>query len=243
VRAHEFIAAATKSGLAALDERAGKALLAAYGVAVPRSVVVPGAAEAATALAELRFPVVVKVMSQDILHKSDAGGVRVGLATAAEVKQAIRDMMGKPVIAGARVEGFLVEEMAPPGQEMVVGAVRDPHFGPLLMVGLGGIFVEILADVSFRICPISRLDAEEMLDELKGAPLLRGARGRKPVDRAAIIDVLLKVGGPDGLLMAHGGDIAEADINPVIVSEQGAVAVDARFVLKKSFSSPIHGSL
>lgn len=234
MRAHELIAAAKKGGLAALDERAGKALLAAYGVAVPRSVVVPGAAEAAAALAQLNFPVVVKVMSPDILHKSDAGGVRVGLESAAAVEQAIRVMMREPAIAAARVDGFLVEEMAPPGQEIVVGGVRDPHFGPLLMVGVGGVFVEILADVSFRICPISRIDAEEMLDELKGAALLRGARGRKPVDRAAIIDVLLKIGGPDALLMTHADHIAEADINPLIVSEEGAVAVDARFVLVKS---------
>ena len=232
MRAHDIIAAATGSRLAALDERAGKALLAEYGVAVPRSIVVPGAAQAA-AIAGLRFPVVVKVMSPDILHKSDAGGVRVGLGTATEVQQAMRDMMRTPAIAAARVEGFLVEEMAPQGQEIVVGGVRDPQFGPLVMVGLGGIFVEILADVSFRICPITRLDAEEMLDELKGAPLLRGARGRRPVDRAAIIDVLLKMGGPDGLLMAHADHIVEADINPVIVSEHGAVAVDARFVLAK----------
>jgi acyl-CoA synthetase (NDP forming) len=223
-----------KSRRAALDERAGKALLAAYGVTVPRSVVVPGAAEAAAALAGLQFPVAVKVMSPDILHKSDAGGVRVGLGSAAAAAQAIGDMMRVPAIAGARVDGFLVEEMAPPGQEIVVGGVRDPHFGPLLMLGLGGIFVEVLGDVSFRICPIARRDAEEMLDELKGAPLLRGARGRKPADRAAIIDVLLKVGGVDGLLLTHEREITELDINPVIVSERGAVAVDARFVLRNS---------
>ena len=92
-------------------------------------------------------------------------------------------------------EGFLVEEMAPAGQEIVVGAVRDPDFGPMVMVGLGGIFVEVLADVAFRICPITKLDAEEMLDELKGAAILKGARGRKAVSREAIVDVLLKVGG------------------------------------------------
>jgi acetyl-CoA synthetase (ADP-forming) len=101
------------------------------------------------------------------------------------------------------------------------------------MVGLGGVFVEVLADVAFRICPITRLDAEEMLDELKGAALLRGARGRKPVSREAVLDVLLKAGGENGLLMTHREDIAEADINPLIVSEQGAVAVDARFVLTR----------
>ena len=121
--------------------------------------------------------------------------------------------------------------MAPAGQEMVVGGLRDPEFGPLVMAGLGGIFVEVLADVSFRICPITRLDAEEMLDDLKGAAILKGARGRKPVSREAIIDVLLKVGGEGGLLMQHAADIKEADINPLIVSDTGAVACDARFIL------------
>jgi len=100
-----------------------------------------------------------------------------------------------------------------------------------VMVGLGGIFVEVLADVAFRICPITRLDAEEMLDDLKGAAVLKGARGRKPASREAIIDVLLKVGGEEGLLMRHADDFKEADINPLIVSETGAVAVDARFIL------------
>jgi acyl-CoA synthetase (NDP forming) len=121
--------------------------------------------------------------------------------------------------------------MAPAGQEIVVGAVRDPDFGPLVMVGLGGIFVEVLADVTFRICPVTRLDAAEMLAELKGAAVLKGARGRPPVAQEAIIDVLLKVGGENGLLMQHAGDFKEVDINPLIVSASGAVAVDARFIL------------
>jgi acyl-CoA synthetase (NDP forming) len=234
MRASDLIASAMTRNLAALDERTGKELLAAYGVTVPRSVVVPGAAEVDAALGSLRLPVVAKVMSPDLLHKSDAGGVKVDLKTAAEVEEAIRDMMRQPAIAAARVDGFLIEEMAPQGQEIVVGGVRDPQFGPLVMVGLGGVFVEVLADVAFRICPITALDAEEMLDELKGAALLRGARGRTPVSRKAILDVLLKVGGDGGLLMAHASDIAEVDINPVVVSEHGAVAVDARFVLAKS---------
>jgi acyl-CoA synthetase (NDP forming) len=136
-----------------------------------------------------------------------------------------------PKIASARVEGWLIEEMAPAGQEIVIGGLRDPDFGPLVMVGLGGIFVEVLADVSFRICPITRLDAEEMIDDLKGAAILRGARGRKPVSRDAIIDVLLKIGGDDGLMMNHAEQIKEADINPLIVSDTGAIAVDARFIL------------
>jgi len=229
--AQSLIFEARKRGRAALDELAGKQLLAGFGVAVPKSVVVQDVTQAAAACAALRPPLALKVMSPDILHKSDVGGVRVGLKDAAEVEAAIRTMMAAQPIADSRIDGFLLEEMAPAGQEVVIGGLRDPQFGPMIMVGLGGIFVEVLADVAFRICPITRLDAEEMLDELKGAALLRGARGRKPVSRAAIVDALLKVGGEGGLLMTHGEDIAEADINPLIVSETGAVAVDARFVL------------
>jgi acyl-CoA synthetase (NDP forming) len=227
----EVIAEARKQGRAALDELAGKRLLASFGVAVPRSLLVQDATEAAAACDRLRMPLVLKVVSPDILHKSDAGGVKVGLARAAEVEDAVRAMMKRPAIESARIDGFLLEEMAPAGLEVVVGGLRDPQFGPLVMVGLGGIFVEVLADVSFRICPIARLDAEEMVDELKGAALFRGVRGRRPVSRDAVVDVLLKVGGEKGLMMTHGDDIAEADINPIIVSEHAAVAVDARFVL------------
>jgi acyl-CoA synthetase (NDP forming) len=155
----------------------------------------------------------------------------VNLKSAADVRDAIREMAALPAIARARVDGWLLDEMAPPGQEVVIGGLRDPHFGPLVMVGLGGIFVEVLSDVAFRICPITRLDAEEMLDELKGAKVLDGARGRGPASRDAIVDVLLKMGGEGGLLMAHAEHISEADINPLIVSSTGAVAVDARIIL------------
>jgi len=225
------ITEARKQNRAALDEQAGKALLAEYGVAVPKSAMVAGAGEVGQKTKSLTFPVVVKVMSPDILHKSDAGGVRINLRTPEEVIEAVRAMMRQPMIAAARIDGFLVEEMAPPGQEMVIGGLRDPQFGPLVMVGLGGIFVEVLADVSFRICPITRLDAQQMLAELRGAAILNGARGRKAVSQEAIVEVLLKVGGENGLLMQHATDIVEADINPLIVSESGAVAVDARFIL------------
>ena len=206
-------------------------MLAHYGISVPRTVVVKNAEDTAAAVKPLAFPVVVKVISPDILHKSDSGGVRVNLKSADEVRDAIRAMSALPAITKAHVEGWLVEEMAPAGQEIVIGGLRDPDFGPLIMVGLGGIFVEVLRDVSFRICPITRVDAEEMIDELKGAAVLKGARGRKPASRDAIVDALLKVGGDDGLLMRHADDIKEADVNPLIVSETGAVAVDARFLL------------
>ncbi len=227
----DVITKARSENRTALDEVAGKQLLAAYGITVPKSVVIDGADETAAAFAELTPPLALKIMSPDVLHKSDAGGVKTNLNSAVEAADAIRRMMNVPALRAARIDGFLLEEMAPAGQEVVVGAVRDPQFGPLVMVGLGGIFVEVLADVAFRICPITRLDAREMLAELKGAALLKGARGRKPVSQDAIIDVLLKVGGADGLLMRHADDFKEADINPLIVSESGAVAVDARFVL------------
>jgi acyl-CoA synthetase (NDP forming) len=227
----ELIAQARAAGRRALDEATGKQVLANFGVKAPKSLVIQDVNAAAPACAGLQPPLALKVISPDILHKSDAGGVKVGLNNAQEVEEAIRAMMQLPAIANARVDGFLLEEMAPAGQEIVIGGLADPNFGPMVMVGLGGIFVEVLADVAFRLCPITRLDAEEMLDELKGAALLKGARGRKPVSRAAIVDALLKVGGEGGLLMTHADDIAEADINPLIVSETGAVAVDARFVL------------
>ena len=235
----DIITQARQQGRSALDEAAGKALLAQHGIAVPKTAVAKDANEVDAALATMKLPVVVKVVSADILHKSDAGGVTLNLSSADAVRDAIRAMSELPKIRSARVEGWLIEEMAPAGQEIVVGGFRDAQFGPLVMAGLGGIFVEVLADVSFRICPIDRIDAEEMLDELKGAAVLKGARGRKPASREAIVDVLLKIGGENGLLMRHGGDIQEADINPLIVSETGAVAVDARFILT-SGSAPLH---
>lgn len=227
----ELIAAARAARRGSLDEQRGKELLAHFGIAVPRSVIVQPGDMLADKLAALQPPYVVKVMSPNILHKSDVGGVRVKLASIAEVGAAIRAMLGNPAIAEQPLDGFLVEEMAPAGQELVVGGIRDPQFGPLVMVGLGGIFVEVLKDVAFRICPIEPIDAREMLEELKGKAMLEGARGLPPVSKDALIDVLLKVGGKDGLLLALCDDLAETDINPLIVGAAGAMAVDARFIL------------
>jgi acetyl-CoA synthetase (ADP-forming) len=133
--------------------------------------------------------------------------------------------------AGARLDGFLVEETAPEGHDIVIGGVRDPSFGQTVMFGLGGIFVEVLRDVSFRICPILPVDAREMIAELRGAPILSGARGGVRVDESRLEDLLVRVGGPKGLLDELADDLAEVDLNPIIVSASGAVAVDARFVL------------
>src|SRR5688572_16766906 len=146
MKAQALIAQARSQQRAALDELAGKSLLAAYGISVPQSLSVKDAYQVDAAFTELDVPVVVKIMSPDILHKSDAGGVKVGLKAAAEVKDAIDAMAASPKMKGARIDGYLIEEMAPAGQEMVIGGLRDPQFGPLVMVGLGGIFVEVLAD-------------------------------------------------------------------------------------------------
>ena len=226
-----ILAAAVAAGRSALTEIEGKTLLAQCGIAVPRSRIVVRAEDAAAAVAGLDGPFAVKVVSSDILHKSDAGGVAIGLADGTAVTGAIRDMACRPAIAAATIEGYLVEEMAPAGREIVAGAYRDPQFGPMVMVGLGGIFVEVLGDVSFRLCPIDRAEAAAMLDDLKGVALLDGARGSGAVARDAIVDALLKIGGKNGLIQREDA-IAEIDVNPMIVTAGGAVAVDARVILR-----------
>ena len=229
--ARRLIDAARRAQRGSLDESSGKRLLAQFGVPVPRSIVLSTADTSSAGLDGLKPPFVVKVMSPQILHKSDVGGVRVGLQNGAEVQAAIEAMRANPAIALHAVDGFLVEEMAPKGLELVVGGLQDAQFGPLVMVGLGGIFVEVLQDVAFRICPIERVDAMEMLDELKGRALLEGVRGQTGISKAAVIDILLRIGGERGLLMTLADDIKEADLNPVICTDEAAVAVDARFIL------------
>ena len=228
----DLLALARAGGRNALNEMEGKMLLAGYGVNVPRSVRVADASEVDRRIADKTPPFALKVLSADILHKSDAGGVRLNLVDAASIKIAITEMTALPTIDDEAIDGFLIEEMAAPGREVVIGGLSDPQFGPMIMVGLGGVFVEVLKDVSFRLCPIMERDAREMLDELRGKAILEGTRGEAPVSLDAIVDLLLKLGGKDGLLTCNGNDIAELDINPVIVSADEAVAVDAAIVLK-----------
>ena len=228
----DLLALARAGGRNALNEMEGKMLLAGYGVNVPRSVRVADASEVDRRIADKTPPFALKVLSADILHKSDAGGVRLNLVDAASIKIAITEMTALPTIDAEAIDGFLIEEMAAPGREVVIGGLSDPQFGPMIMVGLGGVFVEVLKDVSFRLCPITERDAREMLDELRGKAILEGTRGEAPVSLDAIVDLLLKLGGKEGLLTCNGNDIAELDINPVIVSADEAVAVDAAIVLK-----------
>jgi acetyl-CoA synthetase (ADP-forming) len=222
---------ARAAGRSALDEPAAKRTLAAYGLAVPRGVAVaPGQKPS---LAGLRGPFAAKLISADASHKSDVGGVRLGLVDASAASGAVRELERLARERKLRLEGVLVEEMAPAGVELVIGGVIDSRFGPVIMLGLGGVFVEIFGDTAFRVCPIDRRDAQEMIDELRSAPLLRGARGRAPVNEERIVEALLAVGGEGSLLTELESEIAELDINPLIVSAQAAVACDARIVLSK----------
>ena len=234
MNAASIIRVARESRCGSLDEWNGKQVLADFGIAVPRSAVVTDPDQVAKAVVGLEPPFAVKVMSAEILHKSDAGGVALRLADSDAVSEAISTMSERPLISEARVDGYLIEEMSAGGTEVVVGAVRDLQFGPMLMVGLGGIFIEVLQYAAFRICPISRSDGFAMLDELRGAKILDGVRGQEGVDKEAIVDILFKVGGPNGLLMTLGDDIAELDLNPVIATGDGAIAVDARFILAET---------
>jgi acetate---CoA ligase (ADP-forming) subunit beta len=226
-----LFSAARAAGRSALDEPAAKRVLLAYGLSVPRGITVAPLAE--PILDGLNGPFAVKLMSPDASHKSDVGGVRLGLANAAAAAAVVRELKALATKNKLRLDGVLVEEMAPAGVELVIGGVIDARFGPVLMLGLGGVFVEIFGDTAFRVCPIERRDAEDMIGELRGAPLLRGARGRAPVDEKRIVEALLAVGGAGGLLVELEGELAELDINPLIVSQQAAVACDARIVLTR----------
>lgn len=225
---------ARERGDRSLDEPAGKELLASFGVRVPASRVVKEASELPSAIAALKPPYVLKVVSAEVIHKSDFGAVKVGLKDLAAVEKALAEIDSALNAKGIGTRRWLIEEMAPAGLEVVIGGVVDPEFGPMIMTGIGGVFVEVMKDVSFRICPITRADAAEMLSELRGAALLRGARGRAPVSVDKVIDILLKIGGEKGLLTLSAGEIAEIDINPIIVTAEGAIAVDARFILQQT---------
>ncbi|WP_019634074.1 acetate--CoA ligase family protein [Actinomadura atramentaria] len=213
--------------MAHLPEHVVKEWVAGFGVRVPRGATAAAPGDVGAAAAGLAPPLVVKAFGPDLLHKSGAGAVRLGLASAAEAADAAARMGDALAAAGTAVDGFLVEEQAEPGLEMIVGAVRDPVFGPVLAVGLGGVFTEALADVSLRVCPVTESDVREMLDELRGAAVLHGYRGRA-VDVDALVAVILAVGGADGVVAALGGRFGEFELNPVICGPAGAVAVDAR---------------
>jgi acetyl-CoA synthetase (ADP-forming) len=216
----------------ALANGAVKRLLGAYGVPVAREAASPTADAAAAVAARVGFPVVLKAVSRDIVHKSDVGAVRVGLGSPEAVTAAAREMAAALALSAsaARLEGFIVQETVSGEAEVIVGARRDPQFGPVVMVGLGGIAVEILKDVALASAPVSAERARAMLDSLTAAPLFTGARGRPPLDVDAVVEAVVRV---SWLAADLGARLVELEVNPLIVKgvRAGAVAVDGRGTL------------
>lgn len=225
----EVIAAARREGRRNLLETEALEILHRYGLRLPPSAFARSPDEAAMAARKLGFPVALKIVSPDILHKSDAGGVKLNLGSATAVKNAARAIIKQTAAAlsTARVEGFLVSPMAPSGQECIFGIFRDPGFGPVVMFGLGGIFVEVLKDVAFGVAPLSANDVEHMMASIRGAALLKGVRGEGEKDIEAVRRTIECL----SLIATENPDLVELDLNPVIVHSHGSSVVDARIIL------------
>ena len=229
--AHCILADTIKTDHRVVTEEAAKSILASYGITVPRHALVKTAAEAARESARIGFPIAMKIVSPQILHKTDVGGVKLGLGSAGEVRKAFDEMHGRlSRKKGVEVKGVLLERMETRGDgvELIVGLQNDPQFGPVIMVGLGGTLTEVMRDVAFRMLPITESDATSMLDELKGSKLLEGFRGSRKIDRRMVAKTLVRIGRM-GMDCAPYFD--SIDLNPVIVYPKGHAAVDAKFIL------------
>ena len=211
-----------------LTENDTKKLLAGYGIPITKGSIAISADEAQKIAQNIGYPVAMKISSPDIPHKSDIGGVVLNVGQE-DVRTKYNELVShiKEKAPQAKIEGVLVQQMAPQGHEVIIGLKKDAQFGHALMFGLGGIFVEVYKDVSFRIVPIDRNEALGMISEIKGYPILKGIRGMKKADINAIADVLVSVSE-----MADKENIIELDINPLMVDENGAVAVDARAMVE-----------
>ncbi|MCX9015209.1 MAG: acetate--CoA ligase family protein [Candidatus Methanoperedens sp.] len=211
-----------------LTENDTKKLLAGYGIPVTKGSIAATADEALAIALNIGFPVAMKISSPDIPHKSDVGGVVLNVGKE-DVRTKYNELVSRitKTVPQARIEGVLVQQMAQPGHEVIIGLKKDAQFGHALMFGLGGIFVEVYKDVSFRIAPIDRNEAVGMISEIKGYPILKGIRGKKAADINAIADVLVSVSE-----MAGKENIIELDINPLVAFENGVIAVDARAMVE-----------
>lgn len=228
MKAKEIIARAREEKRSLLEPEA-YAVLAGYGIPVLDYRLARSPEEASRLAAEIGFPAAMKVVSPDVIHKSDSGGVKLGIdspAAAAEAFAAINESVGRSV-EDARIEGVLIVPMASGGVEVIAGMVRDPQFGPAVMFGLGGIFVEILKDVAFEIAPVSAEAAARLVKSIKGWPLLAGARGSKPCDLDSLCSVITGL----SRLSLDLPEVKEIDLNPVLASPDGARALDARILL------------
>nr|WSX24313.1 acetate--CoA ligase family protein [Streptomyces tubercidicus] len=222
--------AARAEGRAALTAPEGKRITDAYGIPTPAEGLAESADEAVALADRIGFPVVLKIVSPDILHKTDAGGVRVGLTSCAEVRGAFTAIVdnARSYDPEARIQGVQVQQMIPDGgQEVIVGAVTDPTFGKVVAFGLGGVLVEVLKDITFRLAPATEDEALSMLDGIRAAEVLRGVRGGEAVDRAALADLIVRV----SRLVTDFPEITEVDLNPVFATGSGVLAADVRLLI------------
>ena len=224
---HRIIKKAKKEKRSLLETEA-KELLKEYGIPVPNFKLIKNEEEITELTKEINFPIVMKIISPDIIHKTDAGGVKVGIKDEKEAKVAYQDIIYKvkKYKKEAKISGVIAYSMIPQETEIIIGMMKDPCFGPTIMFGLGGIFVEILKDISFRILPIEERDAREMIAEIKGYEILKGVRGEGPKDIKAIKNLLLKI----SQLALENPEISEIDLNPVFVFEKGLQVIDARMI-------------
>ena len=222
---------AKKEGRSILTEFESKRILKQAGIPVVETRLAKTQREAVSLSRKMGFPVALKIASPDVIHKSDSGGVKLSLNNAAEVKKGYDEILKKvkKQYPQAAVHGISVQKMARPGTEVIIGTSQDSQFGHVIMFGLGGIFVEILKDVSFRVIPVEARDAQEMIQEIKGYPLLKGYRGKEPASITALVEIILKI----SKFIEQNSQVKELDLNPIFAYRDKAVAVDARIVLEK----------
>ena len=227
----QIIDKARNEGRTVLTEIESKEVLKQAGISTVDTKLATSEEEAISISRQFGFPVGLKIASPDIVHKSDAGGVKLGLKTAKQVGKAYEEILEavERKHPQARIQGVSVQKMARPGVEVIIGMSKDAQFGPVLMFGLGGILVEILKDVSFRIVPLAKRDAAEMVREIKGYPLLEGYRGQEAVDVSHLEELLIKVSD----FVEQNPEVKELDLNPIFAYSDGAIAVDARVILEE----------
>ncbi|MEM3550370.1 MAG: acetate--CoA ligase family protein [Candidatus Bathyarchaeia archaeon] len=227
---NSIISQALNEGRTFLLEPEAKKLCSLYGLPVPKYKMVLNVDEALKAAEEIGFPLALKIVSSDILHKSDVGGVILNVTDREAVEKAYKRIMEsvRRLNPKALIKGVMVEEMLPKGLEVAVGALLDAEFGPAIMFGLGGIFIELLRDFTFRVAPITLNEARKMMREVKGYKLLEGYRGSEPADVEAIAEIISKVSN----LMVENGEIQQLDLNPIIVWRKGAKIADAKIILR-----------
>lgn len=228
--AKKIFAEVMKTDHKVITEELSKSILEEYGVSVPDYALATSQKQAVSEAKKMGFPLVMKVVSPQILHKTDVGGVKVGLEKPAEVKKTFADMHGRLSKSDAEIKGILLEKMVPKGVELIVGIQNDPQFGPVIMVGMGGIMTEVMKDVAFRMLPITASDARSMLNELRGSALLKGFRGSEAIDTKMVAKMLVKIGK---MATDNADYINSIDFNPVVVYPKSYYVVDAKIILNK----------